>query len=441
MDMRSPFPNALVAASLLVALLSFGCGSPSPSGGGGSESPNQQEGEVIREALANASTVDEMEAAVRDALVEARCPLDADTLDLLVEQGAAEQLAGSQITVADLYGALRASGYAIVLADGAEASTAEFVSVLRTTLEIARDAGPENLAWEIALGGVGTPSALDEETAISPVGAGLIALAWSGAAAFDAASDARDGPLGDAAAGVLTAAFGGSLLGGVAVLAGAGLVTAALVVSAAAGLAIGWGAYMIGSAFVEATSSLNSVAVGLTDSGDLVTGSTLAEVHEAIDEANGDDDDSTPASDDDDSTPVSDDDDDTEPTGRFVPSGSGALLDTETSLVWQQDAEGGMSKSTAEAYCASLSLAGYTDWRLPHYDEMGDLCVDPVDGCSLHPDFDGPCGGTYADLADGAVPIYLTSAEYAHVWYGESGCGHLGQCGPCNDRWVRCVRP
>ncbi len=52
MDMRSPFPNALVAASLLVALLSFGCGSPSPSGGGGSESPNQQEGEVIREALA-----------------------------------------------------------------------------------------------------------------------------------------------------------------------------------------------------------------------------------------------------------------------------------------------------------------------------------------------------------------------------------------------------
>lgn len=53
----------------------------------------------------------------------------------------------------------------------------------------------------------------------------------------------------------------------------------------------------------------------------------------------------------------------------FKVNGDGTVTDTVTGLMWQQVDGGEMSIETAETYCANLSLAGYTDWRLPSAQE------------------------------------------------------------------------
>ena len=49
----------------------------------------------------------------------------------------------------------------------------------------------------------------------------------------------------------------------------------------------------------------------------------------------------------------------------FIINGNGTATDTVTGLMWQQLDGGEMSIESAIKYCDSLSLAGYTDWRLP----------------------------------------------------------------------------
>ncbi|HRI01863.1 MAG TPA: DUF1566 domain-containing protein [Saprospiraceae bacterium] len=49
----------------------------------------------------------------------------------------------------------------------------------------------------------------------------------------------------------------------------------------------------------------------------------------------------------------------------FIMNGNGTVTDTVTGLMWQQLDGGEMSIESAIKYCDSLSLAGYTDWRLP----------------------------------------------------------------------------
>ncbi len=77
--------------------------------------------------------------------------------------------------------------------------------------------------------------------------------------------------------------------------------------------------------------------------------------------------------------------------GQFVVSADGQIVtDTITEMLWQRDGTGprpgcaGVSACTwdeAQAYCADLSLGGYTDWRLPHVKELRtivDFSQDPV---------------------------------------------------------------
>lgn len=53
----------------------------------------------------------------------------------------------------------------------------------------------------------------------------------------------------------------------------------------------------------------------------------------------------------------------------FVNQGNGTVIDTVTSLMWQQTDGGEMTIENAELYCDSLTLGGYTDWRLPNAHE------------------------------------------------------------------------
>lgn len=49
----------------------------------------------------------------------------------------------------------------------------------------------------------------------------------------------------------------------------------------------------------------------------------------------------------------------------FQLHGNGTVTDVVTGLMWQQTDGGEMTYEAAKSYCENLSLAGYTDWRLP----------------------------------------------------------------------------
>jgi|GEM_PF-5512599 len=63
-------------------------------------------------------------------------------------------------------------------------------------------------------------------------------------------------------------------------------------------------------------------------------------------------------------------------SAAFVDNGNGTVTDTTTGLMWQQATGNNgapMTWKAALAYCASLSLAGYADWRLPNIKELDSL--------------------------------------------------------------------
>jgi hypothetical protein len=55
---------------------------------------------------------------------------------------------------------------------------------------------------------------------------------------------------------------------------------------------------------------------------------------------------------------------------HLVVNGDGTITDTALGLMWQQATESGKNWTDAVSYCEDLSLAGYTDWRLPNIREL-----------------------------------------------------------------------
>jgi hypothetical protein len=49
----------------------------------------------------------------------------------------------------------------------------------------------------------------------------------------------------------------------------------------------------------------------------------------------------------------------------FINNGNGTIKDTITGLLWQQKDGGEMTYENAAVYCDTLTLGGFTDWRLP----------------------------------------------------------------------------
>jgi uncharacterized protein YqgV (UPF0045/DUF77 family) len=60
--------------------------------------------------------------------------------------------------------------------------------------------------------------------------------------------------------------------------------------------------------------------------------------------------------------------------GRFIAYDNGTVLDTETKLMWAaKDNGSNISWEDAESYCEDYRGGGYTDWRMPTYDELAGL--------------------------------------------------------------------
>lgn len=104
--------------------------------------------------------------------------------------------------------------------------------------------------------------------------------------------------------------------------------------------------------------------------------------------------------------------------------------DIEFGLMWQK---AGMCEELdwagAQEYCANLTVADFTDWRLPTLDELRKL----VRGCSSA-EFFGPCG----------VNESCTEPECRNqdcdgcLWAKgpDNGCYWAGDVkGPCNEYW------
>jgi hypothetical protein len=121
----------------------------------------------------------------------------------------------------------------------------------------------------------------------------------------------------------------------------------------------------------------------------------------------------------------------------YTDNGDGTVTDNNTGLMWQQQvADNKMTWSEAGAYCSSLTLGGYSDWKLPSKTKLMSI-VDysiPNPGPSINPIF-MPYSGHYFG--------YWTSTPYARyphqawVVYFSSG-GLVMDFG--GDGYARCVR-
>jgi hypothetical protein len=49
----------------------------------------------------------------------------------------------------------------------------------------------------------------------------------------------------------------------------------------------------------------------------------------------------------------------------FKDNGNGTITDNNTGLIWQKTDGGEMTYEKAIQYCDTITLGGYTDWRLP----------------------------------------------------------------------------
>lgn len=103
---------------------------------------------------------------------------------------------------------------------------------------------------------------------------------------------------------------------------------------------------------------------------------------------------------------------------RFTDNGNGTVTDIRTGLMWQQATGSNgaaMTWKAALAYCENLSLAGYTDWRLPNIRELASLAdlsrYNPAINTGYFPDTKSDnywSSSTYANYTGYAWGVYFS---------------------------------
>ena len=126
------------------------------------------------------------------------------------------------------------------------------------------------------------------------------------------------------------------------------------------------------------------------------------------------------------------------PTGHYVVSGAGTVLDTKSKLTWQQGGSLG-TFAEAKAYCAQVGTTlGGAGWRLPTFKELltlldlsqtksssSDLKIDPV--------FPNTGNG-------GHWSATLQAGDPSRAWNVNFFYGDTYPYGVTNTNAIRCVR-
>ncbi len=106
-------------------------------------------------------------------------------------------------------------------------------------------------------------------------------------------------------------------------------------------------------------------------------------------------------------------------TKSFTDNADGTVTDNTTNLIWQKAVGGQTNWESAIAYCENLSLAGFTDWRLPNIKELRSL----IDSSRIDPAVDtnyfdyGYTNGYWSSTGNGdrAWKVYFDTGG---VWDG-----------------------
>ncbi len=123
--------------------------------------------------------------------------------------------------------------------------------------------------------------------------------------------------------------------------------------------------------------------------------------------------------------------DDSTKVGKFVVSKNReTVLDTETSLMWQNIRQGFGKRDVATTRCSNLVLAGHDDWRLPSSDESGDFQYDATKAGVELRHINSHC--TAEVTTDGYIRTALGAKKY-----GKNPGDPIGFGGGAH---IRCVR-
>ena len=122
-------------------------------------------------------------------------------------------------------------------------------------------------------------------------------------------------------------------------------------------------------------------------------------------------------------------------TPDYTDNGDGTVTDNGTGLVWQQVLSMELlTQAQAAAYCASLNLNGYTDWRLPSIVELVSI-VDPTQ-------YNSAISNTY--FPNTPASFYWSTTPDASaaglVWTVTFDVGSITSAGVIESGYARCVR-
>ena len=126
----------------------------------------------------------------------------------------------------------------------------------------------------------------------------------------------------------------------------------------------------------------------------------------------------------------------------YTDNHDGTVTDNLTGLMWQQAVPSSpiytwgsaSTAGTAQSYCATLSLSGHSDWRLPSMIELFSL-VDPT---VINPSINATYfPGTPATVFWSATPL---SGSPGNAWNVYFYNGYTGSSGVSYAYDVRCVR-
>ena len=123
------------------------------------------------------------------------------------------------------------------------------------------------------------------------------------------------------------------------------------------------------------------------------------------------------------------------PIHRFFNNSNGTVTDLDTGLTWQQgEAPALMSWTNALLYAESLTLAGFTDWRLPNIKELESLNDETLTSPSIDTNL----------FPNAQSARYWSSTTQnnrsTNAWFNEFITGITSQSAKVGSNWVRAVR-